>query len=154
MFAVQTTAGLFAALSGLAEENLAVSKALGVASVIIDAAAAVPAIIRGWANLGPFGIAGQVAQLATLAASTVTSIRQITNASLSGNQGFQRDFGPSAPSVGQAINLVAPNQQFAALGQSITDGINGGIGRAYVVGSDITGAQQLDREIARNGQFG
>jgi hypothetical protein len=152
---------LLGSVASIAEEGTALSKGLATVAVLTDAAAAAVGIFKGWAGLGPFGIAGQIAQGAALAATVVSSLRQINSASPSssggGGGGSSRggaSSGPSAPSVSQSIGIVAPNQGQQGIGQQIQDGLGGATIRAYAVGQDISNQQQLDRQIASNGSFG
>ena len=130
------------------------SKAVATANVIIDAAQAAVGIFRSSSTLPePFGSINRGIQLAALAATTAASIRSINAAEPTGSSAAPAAItSPSAPSQPPQFNVVGQggvNQ----LAQSIGGQFNQPI-RAYVVGGDVTTAQQLQRQRVRTATFG
>ena len=130
------------------------SKAVATANVIIDAAQAAVGIFRSSSTLPePFGSINRGIQLAALAATTAASIRSINAAEPTGGGSPPATITtPSAPSQPPQFNVVGQggvNQ----LAQSIGGQFNQPI-RAYVVGGDVTTAQQLQRQRVRTATFG
>ena len=130
------------------------SKAVATANVIVDAAQAAVGIFKNSTSLPePFGSINRGIQLAALAATTVASIRNINAAEPTGGGSPPATITtPSAPSQPPQFNIVGQggvNQ----LAQSIGGQFNQPI-RAYVVGGDVTTAQQLQRQRVRTATFG
>jgi hypothetical protein len=130
------------------------SKAVATANVIVDAAQAAVGIFKNSTSLPePFGSINRGIQLAALAATTVASIRNINAAEPTGGGSPPATITtPSAPSQPPQFNVVGQggvNQ----LAQSIGGQFNQPI-RAYVVGGDVTTAQQLQRQRVRTATFG
>jgi hypothetical protein len=128
------------------------SKAVASANVLIDAAQAAVGIFKNSTSLPePFGSINRGVQLAALAATTVASIRDINRA--------EPTKSPTAPTSIATAPSVTP--QFNVVGQSGINQLAQSIGgqfqqpiRAYVVGQDVTSAQQLERQRIRTATFG
>ena len=131
------------------------SKAVASANVLIDAAQAAVGIFKNSTSLPePFGSINRGIQLAALAATTVASIRDINRAQPTGGASTPSTptSTPTAPSQPPQFNIVGQggvNQ----LAQSIGGQFNQPV-RAYVVGSDVTTSQQLQRQRVRTATFG
>jgi hypothetical protein len=131
------------------------SKAVASANVLIDAAQAAVGIFKNSTSLPePFGSINRGIQLAALAATAAASIRNINRAQPTG--------GTTAPST-PVSTPTAPSQapQFNVVGQGGINQLAQSIGgqfqqpiRAYVVGQDVTSAQQLQRQRIRTATFG
>lgn len=156
----------------LAEQGTGLAKGLAVAQVTFDTIRGIQAAFASnAANAGATVVTGgafpfiQAAAAAAFGAaniakilSTDTSIKSIgsgstTAASISGGSNSSGGAGPSVPSIGQAIGIVAP-QGNQNIGQEILQGLNGQPIRAFSVGQDVSNQLQLDREIQANGSFG
>ena len=130
------------------------SKAVATANVIVDAAQAAVGIFKNSTSLPePFGSINRGIQLAALAATTVASIRNINAAEPTGGGSPPATITtPSAPSQPPQFNVVGQggiNQLAQGIGGQFNQPI-----RAYVVGGDVTTAQQLQRQRVRTATFG
>ena len=130
------------------------SKAVATANVIVDAAQAAVGIFNSSTSLPePFASINRGVQYAALAATTAAAIRNINAAQPTGSSAAPAAItSPSAPSQPPQFNIVGQggvNQ----LAQSIGGQFNQPI-RAYVVGGDVTTAQQLQRQRVRTATFG
>ena len=130
------------------------SKAVATANVIVDAAQAAVGIFNSSTSLPePFASINRGVQYAALAATTAAAIRNINAAQPTGSSAAPAAItSPSAPSQPPQFNVVGQggvNQ----LAQSIGGQFNQPI-RAYVVGGDVTTAQQLQRQRVRTATFG
>lgn len=152
------------ALSRLAEEGSAEAKAFAAAQVLFDTYKGIQgAFSSNSTNTGAtVATAGAwpFIQAAAAAAFGFANLKKVLSAptKLSGGGGGsgvgRGGSGPSAPSIGQSISLVAPTFGTQDIGSQIQQGLSSSPIRAYTVGQDVTGQQQLDREIAANGRFG
>lgn len=142
------------ALQGVAQlvgENTMLGKAIALAQVTIDTyTGATKALAQG----GVFGYIGA----AGIIASGLANARQITATQVpteaSGGAG-------SSPSITNTLTQPAQPAQFNIVGQSNLNQLAQSIGsqfnqpvRAYVVGQDVTTAQQLERQRVRTATFG
>jgi uncharacterized protein YoxC len=142
-------------LGSFADQN----KDLAKAAVIADAAVAAIGIWRGWSSFGPFGIAGAVAQTAALGFATAASLRQIDQA----ETGVSSIPAPT-PTTGVPTGAnfsVANNQSVAGATASNSNALLGNINqntsnpvKAYVVSSEVSTQQELDRKTKQNSSFG
>jgi hypothetical protein len=131
------------------------SKAVASANVLIDAAQAAVGIFKSSTSLPePFGSINRGIQLAALAATAAASIRNINSAQpgVTGTSPVPAAATPTAPSVAPQFNVVGQGG-INQLAQSIGGQFNQPI-RAYVVGQDVTSAQQLQRQRVRTATFG
>ena len=131
------------------------SKAIASANVLIDAAQAAVGIFKNSTSLPePFGSINRGVQLAALAATAAASIRNINSAKPSGTTAAPSvaTSTPTAPSQAPQFNVVGQggiNQLAQSIGGQFQQPI-----RAYVVGQDVTSAQQLQRQRVRTATFG
>jgi hypothetical protein len=131
------------------------SKAVASANVLIDAAQAAVGIFKSSTSLPePFGSINRGVQLAALAATAAASIRNINSAKPSGTTAAPSvaTSTPTAPSAAPQFNVVGQsgiNQLAQSIGGQFQQPI-----RAYVVGQDVTSAQQLQRQRIRTATFG
>ena len=131
------------------------SKAVASANVLVDAAQAAVGIFKSSTSLPePFGSINRGVQLAALAATAAASIRNINSAQpgTTGASPVPAAATPTAPSVAPQFNVVGQggiNQLAQSIGGQFQQPI-----RAYVVGQDVTSAQQLQRQRVRTATFG
>jgi hypothetical protein len=131
------------------------SKAVATANVLIDAAQAAVGIFKSSTSLPePFGSINRGVQLAALAATAAASIRNINRAQPTGGTTAPSTpvSTPTAPSQAPQFNVVGQGG-INQLAQSIGSQFNQPV-RAYVVGQDVTSAQQLQRQRIRTATFG
>ena len=129
------------------------SKALASANVVVDAAQAAVGLFKSSTSLPePAASINRGIQLAALTASTIASLRQINSA----QPGSATAPTPSRPPVAQSqapsFNVVGAsdiNQLAQSINQRDTTPI-----RAYVVGSDVTTEQELNRKRIKTATFG
>jgi hypothetical protein len=142
------------ALQGVAQlvgENTMLGKAIALAQVTIDTyTGATKALAQG----GVFGYIGA----AGIIASGLANARQITATQVPTESSFG---GGSSPSITNTLTQPAQPAQFNIVGQSNLNQLAQSIGsqfnqpvRAYVVGQDVTTAQQLERQRVRTATFG
>jgi hypothetical protein len=142
------------ALNGIAQlvgENTMLGKAIALAQVTIDTyTGATKALAQG----GVFGYIGA----AGIIASGLANARQITATQVPTESSFG---GGGTPSITNTLTQPAQPAQFNIVGQSNLNQLAQSIGsqfnqpvRAYVVGQDVTTAQQLERQRVRTATFG
>ena len=142
------------ALNGIAQlvgENTMLGKAIALAQVTIDTyTGATKALAQG----GVFGYIGA----AGIIASGLANARQITATQVPTESSFG---GGGSPSITNTLTQPAQPAQFNIVGQSNLNQLAQSIGsqfnqpvRAYVVGQDVTTAQQLERQRVRTATFG
>ena len=141
------------ALGGIAQlvgENTVLGKAIALAQVTIDTyTGATKALAQG----GIFGYVGA----AGIIASGLANARQITATKVP----TESSGGGGSASISNRVTVPAMPAQFNIVGQSglnqLAQSINGQFNqpiRAYVVGQDVTTAQQLERQRVRTATFG
>jgi hypothetical protein len=131
------------------------SKAVATANVLVDSAQAAVGIFKSSTSLPePAASINRGIQLAALAASAAASIRNINRAEPTTGAASP----PSTPST-PTVQSQAP--QFNVVGQGGINQLAQSIGgqfsqpvRAYVVGGEVTTAQQLERQRVRTATFG
>lgn len=139
------------ALQGVAQlvgENTMLGKAIALAQVTIDTyTGATKALAQG----GVFGYIGAAGIIAT----GLANARQITATEV------PTDPNTTPPTITNTITQPANPAQFNIVGQSNLNQLAQSIGsqfdrpvRAYVVGQDVTTAQQLERQRIRTATFG
>ena len=142
------------ALQGVAQlvgENTMLGKAIALAQVTIDTyTGATKALAQG----GVFGYIGA----AGIIASGLANARQITATQVPTESSFG---GGGTPSITNTLTQPAQPAQFNIVGQSNLNQLAQSIGsqfnqpvRAYVVGQDVTTAQQLERQRVKTATFG
>ena len=128
------------------------SKAVAIANVLVDAGQAAVGIIKNSQTTGPLAIAYQVSQFALLAATTLSSIRQINSAEpgTGGTPSTPKPTGPSGPAMGGGAQPFGAPDLGAALAQGTQSQQGGGTAvRAYVISGDVTSAQEAESQIKR-----
>lgn len=141
------------ALQGVAQlvgENTKLGKAIALAQVTIDTyTGATKALAQG----GVFGYIGA----AGIIASGLANARQITATQVP----TESSMGGSTPAISNTLTQPAQPAQFNIVGQSNLNQLAQSIGsqfnqpvRAYVVGGDVTTAQQLERQRVKTATFG
>lgn len=131
------------------------SKAVATANVLVDAAQGAVGIFKSSTSLPePAASINRGIQLAALAATSVAAIRNINRAQpgVSGPPTTTQSAVPSVPSQPAQFNIVGQggiNQLAQSIGGQFQQPI-----RAYVVGQDVTTAQQLQRQRIRTATFG
>ena len=144
--AVSTAISGFAALAG---ENTKLSKALAITQIIIDTYQGATKALGAYPP--PFG---QIAA-AGVVASGIASLQKVksTQVPTSGDSTPSASIqAPTAASVQPQFNIVGQGG-INQLAQSIGSQFNQPV-RAYVVGQDVTTAQQLERQRIRTATFG
>jgi len=142
------------ALQGVAQlvgENTMLGKAIALAQVTIDTyTGATKALAQG----GVFGYIGA----AGIIASGLANARQITATQVPTESSGS---GGGSPSITNTLTQPTQPAQFNIVGQSNLNQLAQSIGsqfnqpvRAYVVGGDVTTAQQLERQRVRTATFG
>jgi hypothetical protein len=131
------------------------SKAVATANVLVDSAQAAVGIFKSSTSLPePAASINRGIQLAALAASAAASIRNI-------NRAEPTAAATSAPSTPSTPTVQSQAPQFNVVGQGGINQLAQSIGgqfsqpvRAYVVGGEVTTAQQLERQRVRTATFG
>ena len=146
-YGLQAAKSLANALGELAEEGSKEQKAFAITGVLIDTAAAIIGTWRGYSSFGPWGTAAAIAQTAAIGVTSAKAIQEITNAKPGSNSG----------DISASPNIQPQAPQFNIVGESGENQIVGAINsrnqqpvRAYVVGSDISTQQGLDRNVIEN----
>ena len=152
MFALQAAGDMFAGLANLAEEGSKGQEALAIAATLTSAAVAAIGIWEGWAKLGPWGIAGAIAQSVALAASTVVAIKQIKSAkkgSGAGAGGGNRNGGTAKPSYSIVGNVKATSGGQNSTTDAVQD-VNDTPIKAIVVAIEFKTDQAAERQAQVN----
>jgi len=148
---LDTIKGALQGVAQLVGENTMLGKAIALAQVTIDTyTGATKALAQG----GVFGYIGA----AGIIASGLANARQITATQVP----TESSFGVGGtPSITNTLTQPAQPAQFNIVGQSNLNQLAQSIGsqfnqpvRAYVVGQDVTTAQQLERQRVRTATFG
>ena len=141
----------FGAIAGILGENSRAGKAAAIAQATINTYQGITEVLTNKTTLPePFGTIQKIASAGTILASglkAVGSIKSQKLPSISGGRG-----GGSGVSASAAPALAAPS--FNIVGQSGTNQLAESIGsqekqpiKAYVVSSDVTSAQSMERNI-------
>lgn len=152
------TANALSAAQGLAEEGSATYKALAVAQVLLDTFRGVQAAFASnAANVGATTLTGgawpfiQAASAAAFGAANIAGILAVDPKSPSASVSRPRGATVAANTSAPAFNIVQAQQQTRLLND-----ISGAVGqpaRAYVVSSDVSTAQELERKRIKNASF-
>ena len=141
-------------VQSLAEKGSKIAKGAAVAQATINAYQGITSVLAAPSTIPePFGSIAKGLSAAAIGISAFKNVKKILSVKPGGGGSGSAPSAPSAPSVGQAISLANPNTGNNNIGSQIQQGLEGGSVRAYVVGSDVSGQQQLDREISANGTF-
>ena len=143
---------IFTQLSELSAKDAKKQKDLAIAATIIDVLATDLSIIRGMVSTipGPVGIAAGIAASIANHISGFTTIKKIKSTKIPG-VGDGGGGGASAPPPMPQFNIVgkSSNNQLA---ETISKKQNEPV-KAYVVSSDVTTGQSLDRNRINNSTF-
>lgn len=144
----------------LAIAGLLIEQAAGVASIIINTQ---KAVMQAGGPLSPLGIANIIAGAASVAAAiaaTIKGIRQINQVDTKNGTGGSQSAGAPAPTYGGAPQAMAAPQIQTGVGATPGLQIAETLAmttqkpvRAYVISSDISSAQALDRKTNRAATF-
>jgi hypothetical protein len=148
---LETIKGALQGIAQLVGQNTLFGKAIALAQVTIDTyTGATKALAQG----GIFGYVGA----AGIIASGLANARQITATQVPTESSFG---GGGSPNITNTLTQPAQPAQFNIVGQSNLNQLAQSIGsqfnqpvRAYVVGQDVTTAQQLERQRVRTATFG
>lgn len=148
---LNTIKGALQGVAQLVGENTMLGKAIALAQVTIDTyTGATKALAQG----GVFGYIGA----AGIIASGLANARQITATQVPTESSFG---GGGSPTITNTLSQPANPAQFNIVGQSNLNQLAQSIGsqfdrpvRAYVVGGEVTTAQQLERQRVRTATFG
>lgn len=131
-------------------KNTAAGKAMAAAAALINTYQGITAELAT-KTVTPFEIGLKIANVAIIAATGFKAVQDIVSVQIPGGGGGG---GGSAPS-GSAPSMTAPS--FNTVGSSSTNQLAQTIGqqtqtpqRSYVVSSDVTTAQALDRNVIKN----
>jgi hypothetical protein len=147
--------------SELAGKNTSAGKALAIAATTIDTIQSGVSAFKGMvaAVPGPVGIGLGVVAAAGALASGIASVKKIVAVKVPGGGGGSVPSVGSAPTAGGAGGSATPN--FNVVGNSGVNQLAGVMAnreqtpvKAYVVPSDVTTGQSLDRNIIRNASLG
>lgn len=125
------------------------SKAVASANVLVDAGQAAVGIIKASQQGGFFGsIPYQISQFALLAATTISSLKQINSAQPTGGGGggFNRPQAPSAAIPLTPTVATATLEEQANIATAGTDSRDQVV-RAYVIAGDVTSGQEAESKI-------
>ena len=142
------TATLFAVLADMQEEGSRRQKSLAIVSVIIDTAAAIMGVWRFWGDKGPWGIAAGVLQTIAMVAIAAKQIQNINSAESGQISTGGQPSQPAAPAF-NVVGQSSTNQLAETLAANNVEPV-----KAYVVGSEVSTQQGLDRQIGLNASLG
>jgi chromosome segregation ATPase len=144
---VQLASQSLALLSGALGKESAAGKAAAVAQATIDTYAGATATYKSLAGLGPAGPALGVAGAALAVTAGLLNVKKILSVKTPGGSGGSAGASVSAPSIPQVqaprFNVTGENQ-----GNQIAEALASQPPiKAFVVGSEVTTQQALDRAI-------
>lgn len=152
---IMAVADAFGAASEIIGQETAVGKGLAIAQAIMNTYLGVTEALRQKSTLpSPFDVVAKVANVATVVATGLKAVKQITSVKV-GNRGGG---GGSAPSMG-GISASTPTPQFNVAGNAGVNQIASTLAnqppiKAYVVGKEVSTQQSLDRNIVKNATLG
>jgi len=152
---LKLTSDTFGQLASILGKNSAAGKAAATAQAVINSYLAFTDVLKTPTTIPePFGSIQKAISAASILASGLQTVKQINAVQLPAGSGGGGASSGSAPSAGQApsINVVgaAPENQLAqALGEQEQKPV-----KAFVVSSDVSTAQSLDRNIIDNASIG
>ena len=145
--AINAAQNLLFSIEQMSGKGTALAKAAGIANVLIDTFRALQGTWAGYAKFGPWGTAAAIAQTAAITVSGAAAVRNIMavsekNAATSGTA-----TGITQPPQPQ-FNVVEANNN-NQLAETIA-GFEAKPVKSYVVSSEVTTQQALDRRIVAN----
>lgn len=152
---IMAVADAFGVASEIIGQETAVGKGLAIAQAIMNTYLGVTEALRQKSTLpSPFDVVAKVANVATVVATGLKAVKQITAVKVGSRGGG----GGGAPSMG-GISATAPSPQFnvagdAGVNQIATQLANQPPVKAYVVGKEVSTQQSLDRNIVKNATLG
>lgn len=152
---IMAVADAFGAASEIIGQETAVGKGLAIAQAIMNTYLGVTEALRQKSTLpSPFDVVAKVANVATVVATGLKAVKQITAVKVGSRGGG----GGSAPSMG-GLSATAPQPQFNVAGNAGVNQIASTLAnqppiKAYVVGKEVSTQQSLDRNIVKNATLG
>lgn len=153
---IMAVADAFGAASEIIGQETAVGKGLAIAQAIMNTYLGVTEALRQKSTLpSPFDVAAKVANVATVIATGMKAVKQITSVKVGARGGGG---GGSAPSMGGSSATVQ-QPQFNVAGNAGVNQIASTLAnqppiKAYVVGKEVSTQQSLDRNIVKNATLG
>lgn len=151
---IMAVADAFGAASEIIGQETAVGKGLAIAQAIMNTYLGVTEALRQKSTLpSPFDVVAKVANVATVVATGLKAVKQITAVKVGAKGG-----GGGAPSMG-GISASTPMPQFNVAGDAGVNQIASTLAnqqpiKAYVVGKEVSTQQSLDRNIVKNATLG
>lgn len=151
---IMAVADAFGAASEIIGQETAVGKGLAIAQAIMNTYLGVTEALRQKSILpSPFDVVAKVANVATVVATGLKAVKQITAVKVGAKGG-----GGGAPSMG-GISASTPMPQFNVAGDAGVNQIASTLAnqqpiKAYVVGKEVSTQQSLDRNIVKNATLG
>ena len=151
---IMAVADAFGAASEIIGQETAVGKGLAIAQAIMNTYLGVTEALRQKSTLpSPFDVVAKVANVATVVATGLKAVKQITAVKVGAKGG-----GGGAPSMG-GISASTPTPQFNVAGDAGVNQIASTLAnqqpiKAYVVGKEVSTQQSLDRNIVKNATLG
>lgn len=152
---IMSVADAFGAASEIIGQETAVGKGLAIAQAIMNTYLGVTEALRQKSTLpSPFDVVAKVANVATVVATGLKAVKQITAVKVGARGGG----GGGAPSMG-GISASTPTPQFNVAGDAGVNQIASTLAnqqpiKAYVVGKEVSTQQSLDRNIVKNATLG
>ena len=152
---IMAVADAFGAASEIIGQETAVGKGLAIAQAIMNTYLGVTEALRQKSTLpSPFDVVAKVANVATVVATGLKAVKQITAVKVGARGGG----GSGAPSMG-GLSATAQQPQFNVAGNAGVNQIASTLAnqppiKAYVVGKEVSTQQSLDRNIVKNATLG
>lgn len=148
--ALETTGQALVQMSIIAGKESKAGKALAVSAILVSAAVASIKLWEAYAPGGPWALPAAIAHQALIAASTVAALSQVNNSD-SGSASTVGSGGGSAPAP--SFNVVGASQSSSLEQTLLSQGVRVSQDtpiKSYVVASDVTTMQSLDRQVEAN----
>ena len=152
---IMAVADAFGAASEIIGQETAVGKGLAIAQAIMNTYLGVTEALRQKSTLpSPFDVVAKVANVATVVATGLKAVKQITSVKVGARGGG----GGSAPSM-SGLSATVQQPQFNVAGNAGVNQIASTLAnqqpvKAYVVGKEVSTQQSLDRNIVKNATLG
>ncbi len=152
---IMAVADAFGAASEIIGQETAVGKGLAIAQAIMNTYLGVTEALRQKSTLpSPFDVVAKVANVATVVATGLKAVKQITSVKVGARGGG----GSGTPSMG-GISATVQQPQFNVAGNAGVNQIASTLAnqppiKAYVVGKEVSTQQSLDRNIVKNATLG
>jgi hypothetical protein len=152
---IMAVADAFGAASEIIGQETAVGKGLAIAQAIMNTYLGVTEALRQKSTLpSPFDVVAKVANVATVIATGLKAVKQITAVKVGSRGGG----GGGAPSMG-GVSASTPTPQFNVAGDAGVNQIASTLAnqppvKAYVVAKEVSTQQSLDRNIVKNATLG